>query len=78
MHFQNSVFSKIRTFKITHFQNSVFSKIRTFKITHFQKYVLSKIRTFKIRTFKITYFFAEFRAFFKTSVFLKIPCSKFV
>ena len=57
-------FSKIRTFKFMHF-----SKLRTFKNTYFQKLVLLKFVLSKTRTFKIRTFFAEFRAFFKTSMF---------
>ena len=46
-------------------KNLHFQKKRTFKISYFQNLVLSKF-----------VLFAEFRAFFKTSVFLKIPRSK--
>ena len=81
---RNYNFSKLRTFKNTYFQNYVLSESRTFQnyvllkntyfseLRTFHNYVLSKSRTLKTRTF------CRIPCFFRTSVFLKIPRSKFI
>ena len=73
-----SYFPKSCTFEKLDFQNLVLSKSRTFQNLALFKNSIFKSSYFQNRVLSKLVLFTEFRAFFKTSVFLKIPRSKFI